>query len=68
MLAEATRKILAYLQRTPLIARTEAALEDKTQSALEKAIILLRSHLKIRPMWLLRHRISKADRLTTMEG
>jgi two-component system CheB/CheR fusion protein len=37
-------KILAYLQRTPLIARTEAVLEDKTQSALEKAIILLRAH------------------------
>ena len=37
-------KILAYLQRTPLIARTEAALEDKTQSALEKAVILLRAH------------------------
>ena len=37
-------KILDYLQRTPLIARTEAALEDKTQSALEKAVILLRSH------------------------
>jgi two-component system CheB/CheR fusion protein len=35
-------KIIAYLQRTPLIARTEAALEDKTQSALEKAVILLR--------------------------
>ena len=37
-------KILAYLQRTPLIARTEVALEDKTQSALEKAVILLRAH------------------------
>jgi len=37
-------KIMAYLQRTPLVARTEAALEDKTQSALEKAIILLRTH------------------------
>ncbi|MCX6906278.1 MAG: chemotaxis protein CheB, partial [Verrucomicrobia bacterium] len=37
-------KILAYLQRTPLIAQTEAPLEDKTQSALEKAIILLRAH------------------------
>ena len=37
-------KIIAYLQRTPLIARTEAALEDKTQSALEKAVILLRAH------------------------
>src|SRR5208282_3909352 len=29
-------KILAYLQRTPQIARTEEALEAKTQSALEK--------------------------------
>ncbi len=37
-------KILAYLQRTPLIARTEVPLEDKTQSALEKAVILLRAH------------------------
>jgi two-component system CheB/CheR fusion protein len=41
---ELPEKILAYLQRTPLIARTEAALEDKTQSALEKAVILLRAH------------------------
>jgi two-component system CheB/CheR fusion protein len=37
-------KILSYLQRTPLIARTESAPEEKTQSALEKAIILLRAH------------------------
>jgi two-component system CheB/CheR fusion protein len=37
-------KILAYLQRTPLIARTEVALEEKTQSALGKAVILLRAH------------------------
>jgi chemotaxis methyl-accepting protein methylase len=37
-------KILAFLQRTPLMARTEVALEDKTQSALEKAVILLRAH------------------------
>ena len=36
-------KIIAYLQRTPLIARTDVALEDKTQSALEKAVILLRA-------------------------
>jgi chemotaxis methyl-accepting protein methylase/PAS domain-containing protein len=36
-------KLLAYLQRTPLIARTEAALEDKTQSALEKVVLLLRA-------------------------
>jgi len=37
-------KILAYLQRTPLVARTEAVLEDKTQSALEKVVVLLRAH------------------------
>jgi two-component system CheB/CheR fusion protein len=41
---ELPAKILAYLQRTPLIARTEVALGDKTQSALEKAVILLRAH------------------------
>jgi two-component system CheB/CheR fusion protein len=37
-------KILAYLKRTPLVHTSELALEDKTQSALEKAIILLRAH------------------------
>ncbi len=37
-------KILAYLHRTPLIARSEAALENKTQSGLDKVIILLRTH------------------------
>ena len=37
-------KILTYLRRTPLIARTEATLEDKTQGAVEKAVILLRAH------------------------
>jgi two-component system CheB/CheR fusion protein len=37
-------KILAYLQRTPLMPSKEAAQEDKTQSALEKALILLRNH------------------------
>jgi two-component system CheB/CheR fusion protein len=37
-------KILAYLQRTPLITRTETVLEDKTQSAIEKVIVLLRAH------------------------
>lgn len=36
-------KIMAYLQRTPLMAPTEAALEDKTQSALEKVVVLLRA-------------------------
>ena len=37
-------RILAYLQRTPLAHAPERPLEDKTQSALEKAIILLRTH------------------------
>lgn len=37
-------KLLAYLQRTPLTARAESAMEEKTHSALEKAVILLRSH------------------------
>jgi chemotaxis methyl-accepting protein methylase/PAS domain-containing protein len=37
-------KILAYQQRTPLIAQSEVPLEDKTQGALEKAVILLRAH------------------------
>jgi len=41
---ELPEKILAYLQRTPLIARTETALEVKTQSALEKVVLLLRTH------------------------
>jgi two-component system CheB/CheR fusion protein len=37
-------KILAYLHRPPQIARTEEALADKTQSALEKVVVLLRAH------------------------
>ena len=37
-------RIMAYLKRTPLAHGSEAALEDKTQSALDKAIILLRTH------------------------
>ena len=37
-------RILAYLKRTPLVHTLELALEEKTQSALEKAIILLRAH------------------------
>jgi len=41
---ELPEKILAYLQRTPLLARPEVAREDKTQSALEKVVILLRTH------------------------
>jgi two-component system CheB/CheR fusion protein len=37
-------KIITYLQRTPLIAKPELSLEDKTQSAMDKAVILLRAH------------------------
>jgi two-component system CheB/CheR fusion protein len=37
-------KIIACLQRTPQIARAEEALEAKTQSALEKVVVLLRAH------------------------
>jgi two-component system CheB/CheR fusion protein len=37
-------RILAYLKRTPIVHSPEQALQDKTQSALEKAIILLRIH------------------------
>jgi len=37
-------KIMTYLQRTPLIAHRDVVLEDKSQSALEKAVILLRAH------------------------
>jgi two-component system CheB/CheR fusion protein len=37
-------KILAYLQRTPLAGRSETVMEDKTQSALEKVVVLLRAH------------------------
>ena len=36
-------RILAYLKRTPLVQTQELALEEKAQSALEKAIILLRT-------------------------
>src|SRR6185503_13536856 len=36
-------RILAYLRRTPLVRSHDLTLEDKTQSALEKAIILLRT-------------------------
>jgi chemotaxis methyl-accepting protein methylase len=41
---ELPARIITYLKRTPLIARTETASEDKTQSALEKVVILLRAH------------------------
>ena len=37
-------KIMAYLQRTPLIAGVDATPEQKSQSALEKVVILLRAH------------------------
>ena len=37
-------RILAYLRRTPVRHTAEEPIEDKTQSALEKAIILLRTH------------------------
>ena len=37
-------KIIAYLQRAPLITRTKVEMEDKSQSALEKAVVLLRAH------------------------
>jgi len=37
-------RIIAFLQRTPLAQAPERALEVKTQSALEKTIILLRAH------------------------
>ncbi|HTL17602.1 MAG TPA: chemotaxis protein CheB, partial [Patescibacteria group bacterium] len=41
---ELAAKLIAYLKRGPLIVRTSEPLEDKTQSALEKAVILLRAH------------------------
>jgi two-component system CheB/CheR fusion protein len=37
-------RIVAYLHRTPLVQTPELPLEEKAQSALEKAIILLRTH------------------------
>jgi len=37
-------KIIAFLQRTPLLARAEHVLEDKTQNAVSKAVVLLRAH------------------------
>jgi two-component system CheB/CheR fusion protein len=36
-------RILAYLKHAPLVVRKEDTLEDRTQSGLEKAVILLRS-------------------------
>jgi two-component system CheB/CheR fusion protein len=37
-------KVLAYLQRTPHIVRTEEALDARAHSALEKVVVLLRAH------------------------
>jgi len=37
-------RIIAYLHRTPLAHTSETALAEKTQNALDKAIILLRTH------------------------
>jgi chemotaxis methyl-accepting protein methylase len=37
-------RIFSYLKRTPLAHSAELKLEDKTQSALDKTIILLRTH------------------------
>jgi chemotaxis methyl-accepting protein methylase len=37
-------RILTFLQRTPLLGSPKMALQDKMQSALEKAVILLRAH------------------------
>ena len=41
---ELPAKIMAYLRRTPLVTKAEPALPDKTQGAMEKAVILLRAH------------------------
>lgn len=37
-------KIVAYLNRRPLLVPTEKVVDEKSQSALEKAVILLRAH------------------------
>ena len=41
---ELPEKIIAFLNRTPLTARVNVALEEKAQSALEKVVVLLRAH------------------------
>jgi chemotaxis methyl-accepting protein methylase len=41
---ELPERITAYLRRTPLVHTSEPAIGEKTQSALEKTIILLRTH------------------------
>ena len=43
---ELPEKILAYLQHRPLIAESGLELEDKSESALEKVIVLLRTHTR----------------------
>lgn len=43
---ELPEKILAYLQRKPRIAESGLELEDKTQSVLDKVIVLLRAHTR----------------------
>ena len=40
---ELPAKLIAYLKRTPLIVQSGERLEDKSQSSLEKAVILLRA-------------------------
>ena len=40
---ELPRRLVAYLNRTPLVLGSEAAVEERTQGALDKAIILLRA-------------------------
>lgn len=42
--AELPGRILAYLQRTPLLVRSEVVSPNKAQSDLSKAVILLRAH------------------------
>ena len=41
---ELPERILTYLKRPPLTGAAELTLEEKTQSALDKAIVLLRAH------------------------
>jgi two-component system CheB/CheR fusion protein len=41
---ELPEKIIAFLNRAPVTVRAEEPMEDKSQSALEKVVILLRAH------------------------
>jgi two-component system CheB/CheR fusion protein len=43
---ELPEKIIAFQSRAPFSVRTEVALEDKAQSALEKVVVLLRAHTR----------------------